>query len=412
MGTFSKVLKYKKPNLPIDEKIKKLDKELKKTLGEAITNSTSGVYTVTGFEPGDPAIPEVPAVPAVPPTYENVTGGLSNANDFSWPSQGDGSNPDTPVNVPANLYTTYNGEQVAATRQIEGTYPAGVTPVGYVIRDGWLSTNYVGYLGSGGFTSVASVGVFANSDSDLGNAYQQAYYNWPYPGKIVKTIYLWGSLDCLFGSCKGGIQYSPSNLSNTSTPKADRALYPYTLWIAADANGNPLPNRIMTDPGVPEIPAIPAVPAGAPKPVVISRNALGDPKYYPGPAQPQGDIAQMGPLEVNTLLEIIRYSPPGQTRNNAIQQLNQWAKPGSRNRDTLIKMGVPLEGASKPTTKSFDISKIETDQGNTAQLRTMGLRPDGTHGYSKPGDKVYDPASKSTFEVKMGPGGRYQWMKI
>lgn len=283
MGTFSKVLKYKKPNLPIDEKIKNLDRELKKTLGEAITNSTSGVYTVTGFEPGDPAIPEVPAVPAVPPTYENVTGGLSNANDFSWPSQGDGSNPDTPVNVPANLYTTYNGEQVAATRQIEGTYPAGVTPVGYVIRDGWLSTNYVGYLGSGGFTSVASVGVFANSDSDLGNAYQQAYYNWPYPGKIVKTIYLWGSLDCLFGSCKGGIQYSPSNLSNTSTPKADRALYPYTLWIAADANGNPLPNRIMTDPGVPEIPAIPAVPAGAPKPVVISRNALGDPKYYPGP---------------------------------------------------------------------------------------------------------------------------------
>ena len=169
MSIFTRALKYSKSSCQIDVKIDLLNFELKKTkLGEAIANSTSGVYTVTGFEPGDPAIPEVPAVPAVPPTYENVTGGISNPNDFVWGDQGDGSNPDAPVNVPANLYTTYNGEQVAATRQIEGTYPAGVTPVGYVIRDGWLSTNYVGYLGSGGFTSVASVGVFANSDSDLG----------------------------------------------------------------------------------------------------------------------------------------------------------------------------------------------------------------------------------------------------
>ena len=283
MGTFSKVLKYKKPTLPIDEKIKKLDVELKKTLGEAITNNTQGIYVVTGFEPGDPAIPEVPAVPAVPPTYENVTGGLSNPNDFVWGDQGDGSNPSTPVNVPANLYTTYNGEQVAATRQIEGTYPEGVVPVGFIIGPGWLSTSYVGYLSSGGFTSVASVGVFGNASTDLGRAYAAAYYNWPYPGKITKTIYLWGSLDCLFGTCRGAAQYYPSNLSNTSTPKADYALYPYTLWIAADANGNPLPNRIMTDPGSPEIPAIPGVPEGPPKPVVISRNGLGDPNYYPGP---------------------------------------------------------------------------------------------------------------------------------
>jgi hypothetical protein len=156
------------------------------------------------------------------------------------------------VNIPSNLYTTYNGNQVAATRQIEGTYPAGVTPVGFIIRDGWLSTNYVGYLSSGGITLAASVGVFGNYDTPLGEAYApSSIITGPYPGKITKTIYLWGSLDCLFGSCKGGIQYSPANLSNTSTPKADYALYPYTLWIAADANGNPLPNRIMTDPGAP-----------------------------------------------------------------------------------------------------------------------------------------------------------------
>jgi hypothetical protein len=32
MGTFSKVLKYKKPNLPVDKKIKELDEQLRKLL--------------------------------------------------------------------------------------------------------------------------------------------------------------------------------------------------------------------------------------------------------------------------------------------------------------------------------------------------------------------------------------------
>jgi hypothetical protein len=90
----------------------------------------------------------------------------------------------------------------------------------------------------------------------------------------------------------------------------------------------------MTDPGVPEIPAIPAVPAGPPKPVVISRNALGDPKYYPGPAQPQGDIAGLTPLEAEALIDIVRKSPPGATRTNAIQQLYQ-GLPGEKNQKIL-----------------------------------------------------------------------------
>ena len=104
----------------IDEKIALLDREMRKTkLGESIANSTSGLYTVTGFEPGDPAIPEIPAIPEVPPTYENVTGGLTNTDDFVWPEdQGDGSDPDSAPNIPSNLYTTYNGEQVAALRQV------------------------------------------------------------------------------------------------------------------------------------------------------------------------------------------------------------------------------------------------------------------------------------------------------
>lgn len=301
-----------------------LNKELEKTgmLSEKMT--TSGMYNTYGMDSGTP---EIPAIPAVDPTYEDVTGGISNPDNFSWGDQGDGSDPNAAVNIPANLYATYNGEQVAAARYIEGVYPDGVIPLGYVIRDGWLSTNSVGYLSSGGFTAVASVGVYANASTDLGRAYQNAYYNWPFPGKIVKTIYLWAPLDCLSGSCKGASQYYPSNLSITSTPKADRALYAYTLWIPADASGNVLPNRIMTDPGSPEVPAVPAVP---PKQVIISRNGLGDPNYYPGPVQ----VAGLTPLQTEALIDIVRKSPPGPTRTNAIQQLYQ-GLPGARNQQLL-----------------------------------------------------------------------------
>jgi hypothetical protein len=405
---YTKILNHLKSE-EIDHKISLLNERM----------TSSGFYFTTGLDSGVPAVPEVPAVPAVPPTYENVTGGLSNANDFVWGGQGDGSNPDAPVNVPANLYTTYNGEQVAATRQIEGTYPAGVTPVGYVIRDGWLSTNYVGYLGSGGFTSVASVGVFANSGSDLGNAYQQAYYNWPYPGKIVKTIYLWGSLDCLFGSCKGGIQYSPSNLSNTSTPKADRALYPYTLWIAADANGNPLPNRIMTDPGVPEIPAIPAVPAIPPKPIVLDRYNLGDPNYYAGPIKTGLDLLKnigkaldefgrgaekainnlgqnIRSAEINTSKQIAKVTDgikDGMNLFNNVKNIIESAKLGpqdSSGRYTLIPNSIgtinnPLQNRVSSSTQEYLLSgydpKIDGSIGSYLQRQTSrGIEQGGNIG--------------------------------
>lgn len=62
----------------------------------------------------------------------------------------------------------------------------------------------------------------------------------------------------------------------------------------------------------------------------------------------------------------------------------------------------------------FDTEKMEKDYEQISQLRSYQLRPDGTHGYSKPGERVYDPASKKTFELVPRPGseGRYQWMKV
>ena len=288
----------------IDEKIDLLDREMRKTkLGEAIANSTSGLYVVTGLGPGDPAIPEIPAIPAVPPTYENVTGGLSNANDFVWPDQGDG-NPATAPTIPNNLYATYNGQQVAATRYIEtyngnpldyGDHP----PIGaLVFRSGWLGWNYLGYLSGSG---VRGVGTTRFPNGDIGNAINAAYNNWPFPGLITKTIYQWEPLDCLFGSCKGASKYYPAGLTSETTPKADRALYAYTLWIPADAQGNPLPNRFMTNPGSPEIPAVPGVPEGPPKTIVLSRFGLGDGTFFPGFIKNIQDLLGLGETAIKAI---------------------------------------------------------------------------------------------------------------
>jgi hypothetical protein len=281
-----KYTKKKSSSQIIDEKIVFLDREMKKTtLGEAIANSTSGLYTVTGFGPGDPAIPEIPAVPAVPPTYDNVTGGISNPDDFSWPDQGDGSDPDAATNIPSNLYTTYNGEQVPALRAIDtyngqqvdyGDYPS---LGGLAFRGGWLGWAYLGYLSGSG---IRGAGTTNFPDGDIGNAIYAAYNNWPFPGTVSKTIYQWSQLDCLFGSCKGASQYYPAGLSATSTPKAERALYAWTVLLPADADDNLLSNRIMTDPGSPEIPSVPGIPEGPPKHVVLSRNGLGDPNFFAG----------------------------------------------------------------------------------------------------------------------------------
>lgn len=331
-----------------------------KTLNERMT--TSGIYLNYGMDSGTPAVPEIPAIPAVPPTYVNVDpGGISNPNDFVWGDQGDGSNPNAPLNIPANLYTTYNGEQVAAVRQIEGEYPGGVTPLAFVTRATFLSTTLIGYLGSGGFVQMAARGPFGGGSlPPLNQSYLDAYDNLGsglFQYYTTKTIYLWSGLDYLFGSAYPAAQYYPPGRTNETTPKADYGLYGYNLYIPLDANGNVLPNRIMTDPGSPEVPAVPGIPAIPPKQVITGRNNLGDPNYYPGPAQPQGEIAQLRPAEVGAMLDIIRGTPGTPDAKRARDTLDKWARPGSKNRDILIKMGV-LEGASLPTQNYGNVAQV------------------------------------------------------
>ena len=423
-----KYTKKKTSSQIIDEKIALLDREMRKTkLGESIANSTSGLYTVTGFEPGDPAIPEIPAIPEVPPTYEDVTGGISNPDDFVWGDQGDGSNPNAAVNIPANLYTTYNGEQVAATRYID-TYNGNPLdygdnpPIGaLVFRDGWLGWDHLGYLSGSG---IRGVGTTRFPNGDIGNAINAAYNNWPFPGLISKTIYQWGPLDCLFGSCKGASQYYPSNLNTTTTPKADYALYAYTLWIPADADGNPLPNRFVTDPGSPEIPAVPGTPEGPPRPIVISRNGLGDPNYYPGfikagidllknvgkSISEFGDNAEKAINKVGDVIGEIEKSAPNFTKlisnvtdgiEDGINLLSnvknvlgstqsQWGPKGSDGRYTLPpgSLGTqnnPLQNKVSSSTQEYLLKgydpKIDGSLGQHLQRKTsMGLNQGGNIG--------------------------------
>lgn len=52
-------------------------------------------------------------------------------------------------------------------------------------------------------------------------------------------------------------------------------------------------------------------------------------------------------------------------------------------------------------------------QGPVIGKGGYGLKPDGTHGLSKVGDKVYDPATKKTYELVPRPGYGYnQWIPV
>ena len=132
--------------------------------------------------------------------------------------------------------------------------------------------------------------------------------------------------------------------------------------------------------------------------VVLSKNSLGDPNYFPGPIQPLGDVAGLGPLEVQTMLNIIRGTPGTPDAQRARDTLNRWAKPGSKNRDNLIKMGV-LEQASAGGNMG-DIAQV------TPSATGSGRMPYGTPGADKPfqrrgykdsGGKVIDFDDPSTW---------------
>ena len=80
MNRYQKAIRYTKPLVEIDEKIRHLNERM----------TTTGMYTVTNQDDG---------IEEVPPTFEPAPlGDFSDLDNFSWNDQGDGSSATANVN--------------------------------------------------------------------------------------------------------------------------------------------------------------------------------------------------------------------------------------------------------------------------------------------------------------------------
>jgi len=384
VGKFSKIKKYSKPSLSVDEKIDKLNKELKKTgMLSEIANSTSGVYTITQYtEP----------VPAVPPTLSDVPdiSGIT-GNGFT---QNDNTGDNTGYNDTSQLFNNNLGGNPTPIIQTPAETPAG--GVGVVWHDVTLNGTAVGYIGPGNvFHQVLNPSIAGGTELNpddpgyyggnyyterpLRSAYSAAYQSvYNVPGTYI-TWQCW-------------LPYNPYGFG---------ALYSeYTGIKKQDGNGAVFglanvivgirPNKYTSNPGSPAQPGYT---------VVLTQNRLGDPNYFPGPVQPLGDVAGLGPLEVQTMLNIIRGTPGTPDAQRARDTLNRWAKPGSKNRDNLIKMGV-LEQASAGGNMG-DIAQVTPSATGSGRMPygTPGgeTMPGAIRGYRDSGGKVIDFDNPATW---------------
>lgn len=374
MGTFSKIKKYSKPSLELDERIECLDKELKKTLGEAIANSTGGVYSITQYtEPQ----------PAVPPTYSDVpdVSGIT-GNGFT---QNGITNDNTGYNDISQLFNNDLGENPTPIIQTPPETPSG--GVGLVWHSTTLNGDAVGYIGPGNkFQQVLNPSISGGTETDYdGPSYfGPNYYTNLELRKSFANAYItaphraYNMTEGTYITWQCWLPYNPYGFG---------ALYnDYTGIKKTDAEGNwGLGNVIMgisrntyqSDPGHPYQPGYTTL---------IQRYGLGDPNYYPGPVQPSGDVAGLGPYEVKTMLDIIRGTPGTPDAQRARDTLDRWAKPGSRNRETLIKMGI-LEQASA----GRNMGDIAQWSGSGYTKPGPGYKP--TKGEKEFGDNPYIPKS-------------------
>jgi len=364
MGTFSKIKKYSKPSHEIEEKIECLDKELKKTLGEAITNSTAGVYSVTQYTEPVSAVP--PTISNVPDT-SGVTGGSFTQNNIT--------NDNTGYTDISQLFNTNIGDSPTPIIQTPLLTPSG--GVGLAWHSVTLNGDAVGYIGPGNkFQQVLNPSIAGGTDTSYDGA-----------GYFGPNYYINLELRRSFAIAYESAPHAAYNLQAGTyitwqcwlpyNPYGFGALYnDYSGIKKTDDEGNwglaniiigIRPNTYQSDPGSPYQHGYTTL---------ISRNGLGDPNYYPGLAQPSGDVAGLGPYEVKTMLDIIRGTPGTPDAQRARDTLDRWAKPGSRNRETLIKMGI-LEQASSQT-RGGD-TQIASNVNNVPAYNTSG-----TAGYGDP----------------------------
>ena len=264
MNRYQKAIKYTKPSTEIDEKISRLNEMM----------TTTGMYSNVAQSDG---------VEVVAPTYTPAPLGDMDPDNFSWPDQGDG-NPENDPNMSSLLVTDTLGREIPLFDYLPGvTYSGwnrvpdyslygGKKPLGIVYDGRALASTRYFYLTSEGLNFIVQKGAYTTPGpyTDLQSEFLDWLDNIGSQNLTTETIYLWGAIDCLFGSCYGGADYYPEGTTNTSDPKATRVLYPYTMYVPGSGNRN-----YASDPGVRAQP--PRVTN------VISRDNLGDPNYYAGP---------------------------------------------------------------------------------------------------------------------------------
>lgn len=305
MGTFSKIKKYSKPFHRLDEKIRDLDNQIKKTLGEAIANSTSGLYSITQY---------VEPVEAIPPTNEDVpdTSGIT-GDDFVQPTGGgDENDPDTWDSGWQDTSYLYNSDELAGEtdRSIIKSVPdppAGDAPAaggGIVVCGDFFGTS-VGYIANGNeYKQVLVGGLIGGTEQPtedsrgVGGIYryltdeefQYAVSFWnAYQSAITSqtvSIKVWRDYNRFHDYQRGGEWETwtggPKRTSN------GRRLILTTVGVFTK------PNQYQSNPGSPYQHGYTQL---------LQRYSLDDPNYYPGPIPSKiGDKWGLSPQAYNELI--------------------------------------------------------------------------------------------------------------
>ena len=401
MSIFTRVLKYSKPSCLIDTKIDLLNFELKKTkLGEAIANSTIGVYSITQ---------DIDAVPAVPPTNTEVpdSSGIT-GNGFNQPTGGgiendpntwdSGWNNNDYLKNPNEIYGE-SDRPIIATVPDSPYHNAGYggivtysgyfgTSVGYITADNQYRQILVGGLTGGTEDPTApnarspGAGGYYGGLTDAQHNYAMEF--WRRYQSIVnvagsRSLRVWNTYNRFHDFQRGG-EYD----TWTGGPKKGG-------MILTNVNILVYPQTYESDPGSPYERGYTTL---------ISRNGLGDSNYYPGQVQPQGDIAGFGPHEIDAALMIIKGTPGTPDAQRARDALDRWATPGSKNREILIRMGI-LERASSDMGRNNQIAATYGGAAAEKQQKIDALLNDPMIGPGKGFQGRFDTFGRE-YDIKTG----------
>ena len=320
MNNFQRALKHKNSSA-IDEKIARLDEMM----------TTTDMYVRTQQDNGQND---------VPPTFGEAPLGDLGQDDFEWPDQGNGSDPDNLLNLDGLTSEDALGRNLPIYDYLPGIthtrwdrnpdysiYPDGKPPYAILYDSRALASTRYFVLNEDGLHFVIQKGAYTTPGPYT--TLQEEIFNFASnvpTGLQAKPVFIWGGLQSLLGQYYGASQYFPSDRSTTTDPVADRGLYQYMMYVPAAGNSN-----YALDAGIRT--------SHVRVTDIISRDNLGDPNYYPG----EIEVAGITPFVLQEmLLQLQKGSLHPGDRQHIIDALDKWAKPGTPNRMKLKNMGIPL----------------------------------------------------------------------